>query len=167
MWRVFTFFRTAVHTANPSTSSAISSYSKYGFNTDPANGGLINTGPTEYPSSVPGLFFNTFAIGNNWLNLYQPDTNYTVSDTVSKTVGNHCAQLRWRIPLLPAERSKHVRTQRIFQLFGRETGADVSDYFLGAPGQFVQCSIQFLDNRTRYAGFYGQDSWKATPSLDG
>ena len=84
-----TFFRTAVHTANPSASSAISSYSKYGFNTNPATGGIINTGPTGYPSSVPGLFFNTFTIGNNWLNLYQPDTTYTVSDTVSKTIGNH------------------------------------------------------------------------------
>src|SRR6202041_2888512 len=50
------FFRTAVHTANPSASSSISSYSKYSFNTDPANGGLINTGPANYPSSVPALF---------------------------------------------------------------------------------------------------------------
>src|SRR5277367_4296570 len=82
------FFRTAVHTAQPSASSTISSYSQYGFNTDPANGGLINSGPPGYPSAVPSLFFNTFTIGNNWLNLYQPDTTYTAGDTVNKTVGS-------------------------------------------------------------------------------
>ena len=39
-----------------------------------------------------------------------------------------------------------------FHFTASETGADVSDYFIGAPGTFVQCSIQFLDNRTRYGG---------------
>src|ERR1700678_22651 len=34
------FFRSAVHTANPSTSSTISSYSQYGINTNGATGGL-------------------------------------------------------------------------------------------------------------------------------
>ena len=53
----------------------------------------------------------------------------------------------------------------ISSLAASETDADVSDYFIGAPGSFVQCSIQLLDNRTRYGGLFGQDSWKATPSL--
>ena len=34
------------------------------------------------------------------------------------------------------------------------------------PGSFVQCSIQFLDNRTRYGGLFGQDSWKASSQPD-
>ena len=83
------FFRSAVHTAQPSSSSTISSYSQYGFNTNGATGGLVNSGPPGYPSSVPTLYFNSFAIGNNWLNLYQPETNYGVGDNVSKTIGNH------------------------------------------------------------------------------
>jgi hypothetical protein len=160
-----TFFRTAVHTANPSTSSSISSYSKYGFNTDPANGGLINTGPANYPSSVPGLFFNSFTIGNNWLNLYQPDTNYTGTDSVSKTVGNHALSFGAEFRYYQLNARNACGPNGYFSFSGQETGADVSDYFIGAPGGFVQCSIQFLDNRTRYFGLYGQDSWKATPSL--
>ena len=64
------FFRTAVHTAQPSSTSTIPSYSQYGFNTNPATGGIVNTGPPGYPSSVPSLFFNSFTIGNNWLNLF-------------------------------------------------------------------------------------------------
>ncbi len=64
------FFRTAVHTAQPSSSSTISSYAQYGYNTDPATGGIVNTGPPGYPSAAPSLFFNSFTIGNNWLNLF-------------------------------------------------------------------------------------------------
>ncbi len=159
------FFRTAVHTAQPSTSSSISSYSKYGFNTNPATGGLINTGPTGYPSSVPALIFNTFSIGNNWLNLYQPDTNYTAGDSVSKTVGNHSISFGGEFRYYQLNARNTCGPNGYFQFSGIETGADVSDYFIGAPGSFVQCSIQLLDNRSRYGGFFGQDSWKATPSL--
>ena len=85
------FFRVAIRTAQPAASSTISGYDIYGFNTDPATGGLINTGSPGYPSSLPTLFFDNsgFAIGTNWLNLYQPDTTFGVSDTVSKTIGNH------------------------------------------------------------------------------
>ncbi len=146
------FFRTAVHTANPSAASAISSYSQYGFNTDPANGGLINTGPKDYPSSVPALFFNSFSIGNNWLNLYQPDTTYSVSDTVSKTIGNHSISFGGEFRYYQLNARNACGPNGYFAFSGQETGADVSDYFIGAPGQFVQCSIQFLDNRTRYFG---------------
>ncbi len=52
-----------------------------------------------------------------------------------------------------------------FQFTGNETGADVSDYFIGAPNAFVQCSVQLLDNRTRYGALFGADTWKATPNL--
>jgi Carboxypeptidase regulatory-like domain len=160
-----TFFRTAVHTANPSASSAITSYSKYGFNTNPATGGIINTGPAGYPSSVPSLFFNSFTIGNNWLNLYQPDTNYTGSDTVSKTIGNHSISIGGEFRYYQLNARNACGPNGYFAFSGQETNADVSDYFIGAPGQFVQCSIQFLDNRTRYSGIFAQDSWKASPSL--
>ena len=57
------FFRTAVRTSQPSAASTISGYDVYGFNTDPANGGLINTGTPGYPSSLPMLLFNNFAVG--------------------------------------------------------------------------------------------------------
>jgi Carboxypeptidase regulatory-like domain len=159
------FFRTAVHTANPSASSAISSYSQYGFNTNPATGGLINTGPKGYITSVPSLFFNTFTIGNNWLNLYQPDTNYTVSDVVSKTVQNHSISFGGDFRYYQLNARNACGPNGYFAFSGQETGADVSDFFIGAPGQFVQCSIQFLDNRTRYFGLFGQDSWRASPNL--
>jgi hypothetical protein len=159
------FFRTAVHTAQPSSSSTIPSYSQYGFNTNPAAGGLINTGPPGYPSAVPPLIFNTFSIGNNWLNLYQPDTTYTAGDTVSKTFGNHAISFGGEFRYYQLNARNTCGPNGYFTFAGVETNADVSDYFIGAPTEFVQCSIQLLDNRSRYGGFFGQDSWKAAPNL--
>jgi hypothetical protein len=159
------FFRTAEHTAQPSSASAITSYDKYGFNTDATTGGLVNSGPPGYPSSLPPLFFNSFSIGNNWLNLYQPETNYGVGDTVSKTMGNHSLSFGGDFRYYQLNARNTCGPNGYFQFNGIETGADVSDYFIGAPGTFVQCSIQLLDNRTRYGALFGQDSWKASPNL--
>ena len=159
------FFRTAVHTAQPSSTSTIPSYSQYGFNTNPATGGIVNTGPPGYPSSVPSLFFNSFTIGNNWLNLFQPDTTYTAGDTVSKAFGNHALSFGAEFRYYQLDARNTCGPNGYFSFAGVETNADVSDYFIGAPTGFVQCSIQLLDNRSRYFGFFGQDSWKASPSL--
>ncbi len=161
----FQIFRTAVHTAQPSSSSSITSYAQYGFNTDPATGGLINTGTTGYASSLPMLLFNTFAVGNNWLNLYQPDTTYGISDTYNKIVGSHSISFGGDFRYYQLNVRNECGPNGYFQFNGTETNADVSDYYIGAPHSFVQCSIQLLDNRTRYIGVFGQDSWKARSNL--
>ena len=158
-------FRTAVHTAAPSASSTISSYSTYGFNTDPATGGLINTGTPGYPSSLPMLLFNSFAVGNNWLNLYQPDTTYGIGDTFSRTSGAHSISFGGDFRYYQLNVRNECGSNGYFQFRGNETNTDVSDYYIGAPGQFVQCSIQVLDNRTRYLGLFAADTWKAKSNL--
>ncbi len=159
------FFRTAVRTSEPSASSKISSYSQYGFNTDPTTGGLINTGTPGYPSSLPMLLFNNFAVGNNWLNLYQPDTTYGLSDTFSKTVGNHSLSFGGDLRYYRLNVRNECGPNGYFQFSGNETHSDVSDYFIGAPGAFVQCSVQLLDNRTRYGALFVSDTWKAKSNL--
>jgi hypothetical protein len=159
------FFRSAVHTAQPSSSSSIKDYAQYGFNTDPTTGGLVNSGPPGYPSSLPPLFFSTFAVGTNWLNLFQPETNYGIADTVSKTVGNHSLSFGGDFRYYQLNARNTCGPNGYYNFSGNETGADVSDYFIGAPSGFVQCSIQLLDNRSRYFALFGQDSWKASPNL--
>ncbi len=158
------FFRTAVRTAQPDT-PGISSYSQYGFNTDPATGGLINTGTPGYPSSLPALFFNTFAVGNNWLNLYQPDTTYGIGDTFSKTTGNHSISFGGDLRYYRLNARNECGPNGYFQFTGSQVGADVSDYYFGTPDSFVQCSVQYLDNRSHYIGLFGQDSWKVRPNF--
>jgi carboxypeptidase family protein len=161
----FQLFRTAVHTSQPSASSTISSYSTYGFNTDPTAGGLVNTGTAGYPSSLPMLLFNSFAVGNNWLNLYQPDTTYGIGDTFSRTSGAHSISFGGDFRYYQLNVRNECGPNGYFQFRGNETNTDVSDYYIGAPGQFVQCSIQVLDNRTRYVGLFAADTWKAKPNL--
>ncbi len=158
-------FRTATRTAQPSASSKISSYSQFGFNTDPTTGGLINTGTPGYPSSLPSLFFDTFAVGNNWLNLYQPDTTYGVSDTFTKSMGAHSISFGGDFRYYQLNVRNECGPNGYFQFSGNETGTDLSDYYVGAPGTFVQCSVQLLDNRTRYGALFVADTWKAKSNL--
>ena len=48
---------------------------------------------------------------------------------------------------------------------GNETGVDFSDYLVGAPDADYFSGASRLDERTKYLGFYGQDSWRAFPTL--
>ena len=159
------FFRTALRTAQPSAGSSITDYSTYGFNTDPTAGGLVNTGTPGYASSLPMMLFNTFAVGNNWLNLYQPNTTYGIGDTVSKTFGSHSVSFGGELKYYRLNARNECGPNGYFQFNGNETGSDVSDYFVGAPNGFVQCSVQLLDNRTRYLGLFATDSWKVSQKL--
>jgi len=158
-------FRTATRTAQPSASSKISSYSQFGFNTDPTTGGLINTGTPGYDSSLPSMFFNTFAVGNNWLNLYQPDTTYGVADTFSRIIGAHSLSFGGDFRYYQLNVRNECGPNGYFVFSGNETGTDLSDYFIGAPVNFTQCSVQLLDNRTRYGGLFVSDTWKAKSNL--
>ena len=99
------------------------------------------------------------------MNLYQPETNYSVGDTVSKTIGNHSLSFGGDFRYYQLNARNTCGPNGYFNFNGVETDADVSDYFIGAPASFIQCSIQLLDNRTRYGGLFVQDSWKAAPSL--
>src|ERR1051325_9854322 len=161
----FQFFRTAVRTAQPDASTSISGYDTYGFNTDPTTGGLVNTGTPGYPSSLPMLVFSNFAVGNNLLNLYQPDTTYGVSDTFSKAFGSHSLSFGGDYRYYQLNVRNECGPNGYFQFSGNETHSDVSDYYIGAPSSFVQCSIQVLDNRTRYGALFVADTWKARPNL--
>jgi hypothetical protein len=158
-------FRWQEHSAQPDPSSNITGYDKLGFNTDPATGGIVNTGPPGYASSMPTMFFNTFAVGNDWLNLYQPETNYGVEDMFSKVMGSHSISFGGTYRYYQLNVRNVCGPNGYFDFNGVETNSDSSDFFIGAPADFVQCSVQLLDNRTNYWGLFGQDSWKATSSL--
>ena len=160
------FFRWQEHTANQA-STPITSYSTYGYNTDPTKGGLVASGPPGYPMSMPTMFFNDggFSIGTNWLNLYQPETNYGVEDTVSKTKGNHALSFGGTFRKYSLNARNTCGPNGYFDFSGVETNSDTSDFYIGADADFVQCSVQLLDNRTWYLGAFAQDSWKVAPKL--
>ena len=74
------------------------------------------------------LLFNNFAVGNNWLNLYQPDTTYGISDTFSKTMGAHSLSFGGDFRYYQLNVRNECGPNGYFQFSGNETNSDVSDY---------------------------------------
>src|SRR3984885_1970117 len=158
------YFRTAVHTAQPSASTT-QSLSSFGFTTGPGSLGIVPSGPAGYEQSMPPDNFNNFSVGNNWLNTFQADNNWMLSDVVSKIMGNHSLNVGGEY------RSYQLNVRNIcgpngyFDFDGNETGLDYADFILGAPQEYVQCTVQYLNNRAKYYGGFVQDTYKAAPDL--
>ena len=158
------FFRTAVSTAEPQASTNIS-LSSLGFTTGQGTLGIVPSGPTGYAQSLPPDDFNNFSVGNDWLNMFQADNNYMASDIASKTAGRHTLSFGGEYRYYQLNVRNVCGPNGYFTFDGSETGSDFADYLLGAPAQFVQCSEQLLNNRARYGGLFGQDSYKLRPNL--
>lgn len=158
------FFRTAVHTAEPSSSTAVS-LSSLGFTTGVGTLGIVPSGPQGYEVSMPPDNFNNFSMGNNWLNMFQVDNNYMASDMISKIRGNHSLSFGAEFRYYQLDVRNICGPNGYFVFNGNETGLDYADFLIGAPFQYVQCSEQYLNNRANYYGVFGQDSWKVRPDL--
>ena len=118
--------------------------------------------PTPYVG-VQDIFLNSFSFGITGAT-GQTDNTYEAQDVLTKIYGTHSlkfgAQFHFdRI----AERNYITATD--FNFTGAETGLDFADFLIGAPAIFGESSEQFLSNRTKYMGLFGQDSWRARKSL--
>lgn len=157
------FFRTATRTDEPKGSFA--SLSSLGFVTGLGTLGIIPSGPSGFPQTVPPLYFNNFSIGVPTLTTYQPDTTYAISDNFSKVVGLHSMKFGGEFRYLQINERNTCAPNGDFTFSGAETGIDFADFLIGAPVNYNQCSQQFLDSRTRYGALYFQDEYKVKPNL--
>jgi hypothetical protein len=159
------FFRTSTHTTQPAGSFA--SLSSLGFVTGIGSLGIIPSGPPGFPQTVPPLYFNNFSIGVPTLSTGQPNNTWMLTDSFSKVEGKHTLKFGGEFRYLQINERNVCAPNGDFSFNGSVTGVDFADYLLGAPqtGGFNQCSMQFLDSRTRYGGAYAQDSWKVRPNL--
>jgi hypothetical protein len=160
------FFRTATDTNKPAGSFA--SLSSLGFVTGLGSLGIVPSGPPGFPQTVPPLYFLNFSIGVNTLTTDQPDNTWMLSDGFSKIVGDHTLKFGGEFRYLQINERNVCAPNGDFTFDGTVTGVDFADYLLGAPtgtNGYNQCSMQFLDSRTRYGGAYAQDSWKVRPNL--
>ena len=119
-----------------------------------------------YPSSLPPLFFNSFSVGTNWLNLYQPETNYGVGDTVSKTIGNHSLSFGgdFRYYQLNARNTCGPNGYFHFQRHRDERGCFRLLYRRSEPIRPMLNPAARQPHPLRWRSS-AQDSWKATPNL--
>jgi hypothetical protein len=161
------FFRTSTHKDEPKGSFA--SLASLGFVTGLGTLGIIPSGPPGFPQTVPPLYFNNFSIGVPTLTTGQPNNTWMLTDGLSKVSGNHTLKFGGEFRYLQINERNVASPNGTFNFDGSVTGVDAADYELGAVSvngsAFQQYSMQFLDSRSRYAGAYAQDSWKARPNL--
>ncbi|PYT20431.1 MAG: hypothetical protein DMG58_34070 [Acidobacteria bacterium] len=159
------FFRTSTITDKPKGSFA--KLSDLGFVTGIGTLGINPSGPPGFPEYMPQLSFNNFYVGVPTLTTVQPNNTWTFSDGFSKVQGSHTLKFGGEFRYLQINERNVCAPNGDFSFDGSVTGVDFADYLVGAPayGGFNQCSMQFLDSRTRYGGAYGQDSWKVKPNL--
>jgi Carboxypeptidase regulatory-like domain len=145
------FFRTATVTNKPT--SGLANLSNLGFVTGPGTLGIVPSGPTGFPETVPPLYFTNFYLGPNTLTTFQPNNTWHASDTFSKVWGVHTLKFGGEFRYLQINERNTCAPNGDFSFnagAGGETGIDFADFLLGAPVSYNQCSQQFLDSRTRY-----------------
>jgi hypothetical protein len=135
-----------------------------------------NGAPGIFPGTpsvegVPEIDFNSFIIGVPSRPNQLIDNIYQVLDNFSKAIGTHNIKFGGQFHFSQLEENlSNVANGNYF--FGStfsgqpsETGSDFADFLLGAPASYVQGQSYPSYGRSFYLGFYGQDSWRATPNL--
>jgi Carboxypeptidase regulatory-like domain len=156
------FTRYSLHLDNPTGPTP--SLSSLGFVTGPGTLGIIQSGPPG-SEGVPPITFNNFTLGNAQLNTFQANNTWAVTDGLSKVIGDHSIKFGGEFRYLQINERNVCNPNGAFTFNGTETGNDFADFLLGAPQQYIQCSYQLLDSRTRYGALYAQDSWRIKPNF--
>ena len=157
------FFRTATHTSQPKSSFA--KLSDLGFVTGAGSLGIVPSGPTGFPQTVPPIYLPNFSLGVNTLSTFQPNNTWHVSDGYSLVKGLHTFKFGGEFRYLQINERNTCAPNGDFTFDGSITGSGFGDYLLGAAQNYNQCSQQFLDSRTRYGGAYGEDTYKIKPNI--
>jgi hypothetical protein len=160
-WRV-NFTRTATITDQPG--SGFGKLSDFGFVTGPSTLGIVYSGPPGM-EALPPLSFQTFSVGSPTLTTIQPDNTWHFGESLSKIHGGHTMKFGGEFRSMQINERNVCAPNGSFSFDGSETGSDFADYLLGAPVGYTQCSMQFLDSRSRYGGAYAQDSWRVRPNF--
>ena len=128
--------------------------------------GILSTDPTLEGVPPNGLF------GATGLSFGLPDgttgqfnNSFQGLDNFSKIVGKHTMKFGGEFRYIQINERNTYAQNGYFEFYGNETGSDFADYLIGAPDLFIQSSRQFLDSRTKYAGVYGQDTYKIKPNV--
>jgi hypothetical protein len=90
---------------------------------------------------------------------------YTIADDLTMIRGNHQYGFGASYVYWDSLSAANVRSPGTFTFDGGATGLGLSDFLLGRPFTFIQSAPNTLDNHQHYIGFYGQDTWKLSPTM--
>jgi Carboxypeptidase regulatory-like domain len=114
---------------------------------------------------VTNLMFNNYSLGVPPDALRQYNNTFQIIDNVTKILGTHTLQFGTNLHYNQINERNYDCYDGCFGFNGSETGFDFADFLIGTPNSFVQASQQLLDSRSKYYGFYAQDSWRASRNL--
>ena len=126
-------------------------------------GGISPINPAY--EGVSNLMFNNFQTGVPPDALRQYNNTFQIIDNVTKIFGTHTLQFGTNLHYNQINERNYDCYDGCFGFNGSETNYDFADFLIGAPDSFVQASQQLLDSRSKYYGFYAQDSWRATSNF--
>jgi len=135
-----------------------------GFNTPwGPTGGIGAVDPST--QGIPSMGFNnyTFGVSTGALRLF--NNTLQVIDNFTRVVGAHTLQFGGDFHYDQVNERNIFDQNGAFSFGGQETGFDFADYLIGASDGFTQASVQYLNSRSKYYGFFAQDSWRVRPTL--
>ncbi len=134
-----------------------------GFVTGAGTLGIVPLAPQS--QGVENVIFNNFTIGSDPDRFYQINNNFEVSENFSKVLGNHTVKVGAQLEYYQINTSPFADLNGSFNFYGTETGVDFADFLLGIPSQYTQNDLRPFYGRNKYAGIYGQDSWRVASGL--
>ena len=128
--------------------------------------GIIQGFPAQ--AGVEGLFFNGFSIGTNPFSLAQVNSNYDLSDSVTRTAGNHTVKFGGRFIWYRVKQAPNLVANGTYSFFAsgnQTTGNDYADFLLGLPDFYSQQSSPTFYERASDGDLFAQDSYRFRPTL--
>jgi Carboxypeptidase regulatory-like domain len=107
---------------------------------------------------------NGFMVGDSPAGIFDR-ANYTLSDDVHWTKGRHTIAFGFHWEISKVDVTNQSNQPASFSFSSATTGDVNASFLLGYLSSFSQGSGQFINNRDKFYGFYGQDSWKVTRNL--
>jgi hypothetical protein len=114
---------------------------------------------------VENITFPSFVMGVPVTNETQVNNTLYLSDTVSEVVRSHTVKWGGQLHLDEVNEHPNATFNGTFNINGTETGNAFADFLIGVPSNFTQSSGEPFYLRNRYAGLFGQDSWRARSNL--
>jgi hypothetical protein len=128
--------------------------------------GIIQGFPAQ--AGVEGLYFNGFSVGTNPFSLAQVNSNYDLSDSVSRTANNHTIKIGGRYVWYKVKQAPNLVANGTFSFFAsgnQTTGNDYADFLLGMPDFYSQQSSPTFYESAADGDLFAQDSFRVRPNL--
>jgi hypothetical protein len=158
----FSYMRDANDLGKPIGGVGVSLASQ-GFTVGQGTPGIVPLSPKT--EGVESVGFNSFTFGTNTNELREWNNTFQWLDNFTKVLGTHTLKFGGEFHYDQVNVNAIAQFNGSFLFFGTETGSDFADFLLGIPSQYNQSQLQPFYGRNKYAGIYGQDSWRLNHNL--